>query len=394
MNKNRDFTIGFVSTYIPRECGIATFTNNLMSAIKSVNKNIAIKVIAINDKKYEYSKEVVHQIDQISNKSYIEAANFINNSDIDTVVVQHEFNIFGGVNGSKILHLLKNITKPVILTMHTVPVYQKKPFPIIPKKGKARTILLKKIFPYVDGIIVMNNIAKEYIVNGLRYREKTIAIPHGAPFLDKGILNKYRGYKEKLGFKKNDIIISTFGLIAPAKGLEYVIRAMKKIVKKNQNAKYLIAGKIHPKKSIEYINSLKNLAKKNGIERNVIFDSRYLTYEEIYKYLANTDVYITPYYRKEQSSSGTLSYALAAGCCIVSTPYLYAYDLIKKYRVGELVEFNNSDSIANVLIKLVENRNLINKFRSNTDKIKKIISWPNVAEEYIKFYQNIEKGKK
>lgn len=389
MHNKKKLTIGFVSTFLPRECGIATYTDNLISAIKSAGIDFDYKIIALSNKKYIYSKKVKFVINQESDADYINAAEFINKSDIDVVSLQHEFNIFGGFNGGKLLLLLKNLKKPVVMTMHTVPIYQEKPFKIIPKRGKSRTKLLEAMLPYIKGITVMSEMAKDYIKKKFQYKGDIAVIPHGAPQILANKISAYQKEKQNLGFSKDDFVISTFGLISPQKGLEYVVRALPEIVKKypNVNIKYLIAGKIHPNKPKQYLDDLKIIAKKNGVEKNLLMDSRYLSYDEIYRYLANTDIYITPYFRREQASSGTLSYAIAAGCCIVSTPYIFAYDLIKTKKIGELVKFKDTKSIITIITKLIKNRPLINKYKKLTYNYSQNIIWPKIAKNYIDFFK-------
>lgn len=387
MSKKNELTIGFVSTYIPQNCGIATFTDNLLNAIKTYNKKIRFRIIAVGDIKYQYPDVVKFFIHKEIEEDYIKAAAYINNSDIDIVILQHEFNIYGGFNGGKVLTLLKFLKKPVVMIMHTVPIFQSKPFKIIPKRYKSRTMLLKKIFNYINNIAVMSDIAKDYIIKKLKYKGKIVTIPHGAPEIKKEDLQRYRTQKELAGFSKKDFVITTFGLISPQKGLEFVIKALPKIIKSNPNIniKYLIAGRMHPKKPKNYLVNLKNLSKELNLDKNVIFESRYLTYEEIYRYLANTDIYITPYYRKEQSSSGTLSYAIVSGCCIVSTPYIYAYNLIKYHHVGEFIKFKNSRSIVKILDNLIKNPQTIRKYQEYSLKYAKKIYWSKVVKDYINF---------
>jgi len=390
MTKNKPLTIGFVSTYPPRECGIATYTKNLMSAIKSVDSHIKMKNIAISDhENYKYPKNVVFSIAQQNTRDYIKAAEFINKSDIDVVSLQHEFGIFGGFNGKKIIYLLKHLKKPIVMTMHTVPIHQKSPHLIIPKRWKTRTKLLEKIIPFVDRITVMNNLTKDYLEKKFPLRDKVGVIPHGAPEISLETLNNYKKEKTSLGFKKNDFVITTFGLISPKKGLEFVIGALPGIIRHNpsSNIKYLIAGKMHPKKPKKYLFKLKKLVHKLKLSNNVVFDSRYLTYSAIYKYLANTDIYITPYYTKEQASSGTLAYAIAAGCCIVSTPYIFALDILGKNQIGEMIKFKSSISITAVINNLIKRTNVIKKYRQNSYDFGKNFYWPKVAKKYISLFR-------
>lgn len=392
MSKNRPLTIGFVSTYPPRECGIATFTQNLEQAIKSYNPKIKMKIIALNDKEYKYPQQVVYTIKADDNKSYIKAAKFINQSDIDVVSIQHEFNIFGGFNGNKFLYLLKDLKKPVIMTMHTVPIYATRPFPFQAKRRRSRIKLLNKIFPYVNKLVVMIHSSEEFLTRKIGFSKARIkVIPHGAPEISLKILKKYSSKKTSLGFEKDDFIISTFGLISPKKGLEYIISALPEIIKNNpqKKIKFLIAGRMHPKKPKSYLEYLNKLSKRLKVRNHIIFDTRYLKYHEIYKYLANTDIYITPYYVPEQASSGTLSYAIAAGNCIISTPYIFAREMIERKKIGELIEFKNSNSISKVISNLVKHPDLIEKYQKNSHELGKTIYWNKVAEKYLGTFRSV-----
>jgi glycosyltransferase involved in cell wall biosynthesis len=390
----KPLTIGFVSSYIPRECGIATFTNNLKLAIESADRTVRIKIIAMNDAKYKYPEQVVTSIDQNDDKSYVKAAEFINKSDIDVVSVQHEFGIFGGFNGNKLLILLKHLKKPVVMTMHTVPISTTRPIPLTAKRKKSRTKLIRKMFPYVQKIDIMIQTSKEFLHDHMDIPNSHIdVIPHGAPKISGETLNNYKKLKTSLGFEKDDFVLTTFGLIAPKKGLEFVVQALPKIIKKNPGVKikYLIAGRMHPKKPKIYLENLKKMAKDLGVDKNVIFDNRYLTFSEIYKYLANTNIYITPYYTKEQSSSGTLSYAIATGRCIVSTPYVFAREMIERKHIGELADFKSSNSIAVVVNKLIKNPDLLKKHEEKSYELGKTIYWDKVGQAYIDSFKSVLK---
>lgn len=388
--KKDNLTIGFVSSYLPRECGIATFSNNLEIEIKKIYPNIKMKIIAMNDKKYKYSKKVVFQINQNNDQSYIEAAQFINQSDIDVVSLQHEFGLYGGFKGNKILLLLERLTKPVVVTLHTVPITSKYSLPNNIRSRKTKMKLLKKISCYVKKITVMINTSKEFLSDTLDIPNSKIqVIPHGAPEISSKVLLKYQSQRKLLKFDKDDFIITTFGLIIPKKGLEYMIKALPKIIAANpqKKIKYLIAGQMHPRQPKTYLDYLKDLTKKLKLSNNVIFDNRYLTYDEIYRYLAITNIYITPYYSREQASSGTLSYAIAAGCCIVSTPYVFALEMIERKKIGQLVNFKDPNSIANIVSGLIKNPDLINKYKKNSYELGESIHWGKVAKKYIDLFK-------
>ncbi|OQA04685.1 MAG: D-inositol 3-phosphate glycosyltransferase [bacterium ADurb.Bin400] len=385
--------IWFISSYVPRMCGIATFTDNLMDAIKAADQRSEFLVCAMDDDGgYDYPDAVKCVIRQEESGDYSKAAELINASDADVVCIQHEFGIFGGFNGRKLLDLLQSLNKPVVLTLHTVPIHQTEPFVIVPKRFRSRKKLLQQIFRQVRIITVMTETAREYLIHHYQVSpDQVVVIPHGAPVLTEVGKSGYRRAKEAIGFEKNDFVISSFGLISPKKGLEYVIRALPAIIKQNPevSVKYLIAGRMHPKKSDEYLTGLKQLAKDRGVADRVVFDNRYLTFEEIYRYLANTDIYITPYYAKEQVSSGTLSYALAAGCCVVSTPYIFASELVKRFGIGELIEFRDEQSIKRVVGRLVAQPELVKQYRQNAEKFGSNIHWPQIGQRFLDVFDQL-----
>ena len=391
---NNNLKICFVSSYIPRQCGIATYTNNLMSAVKSANKEVEFSIVAMNDEEYKYSNVVKQTINQNNNQDYIKAAEFINKSKIDVVSLQHEFGIYGGFNGNKLLYLLRHLKKPVVMTMHTVPISANKPYKIVAKRSGSRIKLIKKISNYVDAITVMTELAKEFLVNEIKIpSDKIFVVPHGAPILTPAHIKEYLSQRKKIGLNEDDFVISSFGLITPKKGLEYAIKAMPDIIKHNpdKNIKYLILGRHHPKKPKAYLDSLISLTKKLGLENNVIFDSHYLHDKEIYHYLVNTDIYITPYYSKEQASSGTLSYAIACGKCIVSTPYIFAQDVVNRYKVGKLVEFKSAKSISEVVSDLIQHPDEMKKFAHNSSLMGEKIQWPKIGNEFLNIFNKVNK---
>lgn len=389
---NNKLKICFLSSYIPRECGIATYTDNLMRAVKKAVPSANFSVVAMDEGTgTKYPPIVKYKINQNNIKDYIEAAEYINKSDCDIVSIQHEFGIFGGFNGSNILHFLKKLEKPVVITFHTVSIVQKNPYNIVAKKYKSRGELVEKISRYVEGITVMTETAKKYLSTNFAIPSKKIyVLPHGAHVFSKKETERFRNEKGRISINKDDFIITSFGLIFPKKGLEYVIKAIPKIVRDfpNKKIKYLILGKAHPRCPKSYMISLKNLVKKLQLEEKVIFNSKYLEYEEIYRYLANTDIYITPYYSKEQASSGTLSYAIACGCPVVSTPYIFAQDMINRYEVGELVDFKDSKSIVSVINKLIKNPKLLSLYRKNSQKYGQSLEWSKIGRKFYNILQH------
>jgi glycosyltransferase involved in cell wall biosynthesis len=377
----------FVSSHLPRECGIATYTDSLSKAIKASGKDVQMEYFALNDKPgYKYPPNVIGEIDAKDPESYRKAAQELNASDADLISIQHEFGIYGGFNGKYLLELVSNLTKPTQITLHTVPIHQEKPFKINPKYYKFRTKLLRKAFKYVDGIFVMTETAQKYLEKHFKdARGKVSIVRHGAPEITVKMLEQFRSEKSKIGINPGERIITTFGLIAPRKGLEFAIKAVAKTVKLNptERIKYLIAGRIHPYKPVEYLNFLKEVARKNGIEKNVVFDTRFLPDQDVYRYLANTDIYVTPYFRREQASSGSLSYAIAAGCCVVSTPYVFARDLLLNNKVGLLADFKSSSSLAKDFDLLIKNPKMIERFKQNSLKFGQSIAWPKIGGIFV-----------
>jgi len=393
-SNNKTTNVCFISTYPPRECGIATYTQKLMEAIKAQSGNIKLRVMAIkfNDSE-NYEKNVEFIIERNKKADYKKAAEYINNSDIDVVNIQHEFGIFGGFNGRNVLYLTERIKKPLILTMHSIPILHKNNKTYSSSKYKSKVLLLIKILKNVDGVIIMSKSIKEIIRKDLQFTGKIMVMYHGAQFFKKEEINRLKQYKESLGIKKNEFIISTFGLISPRKGLQFVIKALPELVKNNPNIKikYFIIGRMHPTESTRYLLNLKRLAKHLHINGNVIFNSNYLPYSKIYQYLANTDIFITPYYKglANLTSSGTLSYALALGCCIVSTPYVYAKEILSEYKVGELINFADYKSIDKTINYLLKNPKIIQEYKRNSYKLSVNFSWENVSKKYIDIIMRI-----
>jgi len=387
MRKNK---ITIITTYAPRQCGIATYSQSLITAIESNKSDVSYDVIAIdNDERLNYGKVVKMVINQDSFQDYSKAADYINSSDTDLVLIEHEFKIFGGFNGRYVLELLRNLKKPAVMTLHTVPVCMDRPVFIRAKRYKSRLRFLKKVSAYVSCFTVMTKTAQEFLKRELNLDdEKVVIVPHGMPPVSASMMDQYRQEKDKISVNKADILLTTFGLIMPKKGLEYAIKALPEIIGRNQGMKiiYLIAGRVHPDCPKSYLTALKTLASELGVEKNLVFDSKFLQEEEIYRYLANTDIYITPYYSKELASSGTLSYAIGCGCPIISTPYIHAQDVINNHQVGRLVKFRDPKSIADAANALIEDESLRQAYRQSSWTLGQLLRWKNVGLQFINLF--------
>lgn len=382
---NRMRNIAFLSTYPPRECGIATFTQDLVRELDKIKLLQEPKIIALSNDDCKYDDRVKMEINQYNREDYIKAAKVINNSSIELLVIEHEYGIFGGECGEYLLDFVDNLNIPFVTTLHTVlpkPSFkQKEILNILGKKSK-KIITMSKNTVYVLESIY--NIDKN----------KIEVIHHGVPFR---IVPPREKLKAEQGLK-DKVIISTFGLIGPSKGLEYGIKAIAEVVKKHKDIVYLILGQTHPcikrEKGEEYREELEKLVKNLKIENNVWFINKYLTKDEIINYLQISDIYMTPYLGKDQAVSGTLAYAAGYGRVIVSTPYSYAKEMLSEGR-GMLGEFKNAHSLAKCINYILENPDKKRVMEHKTLKVGKTMMWKNVAKQYAKlFITVIEEHKK
>jgi polysaccharide biosynthesis protein PslF len=380
--EKRESRVAYFSTYSPRQCGIATFTKDLISSIDQVN-GLKQSVIAINEKGalYAYGKRVRLSIGRDSPKDYVGAAEYINSSGIDLVNLQHEFGLFGGEYGEFITIFLEKINKPVITTLHTV---QQNFNP------KALEVL-RKITDKSAAIVVIAHSATKILRQQGILCKNFVTIPHGCP--DIQFIENNESVKESVGLG-NRFVASTFGLISSGKGIEYAIRALPTVVKKEPRMLYLIVGQTHPEvrkqEGEKYRNKLMKIVNELGLDEHVRFDNRFLTKLELIKYLQATDIYITPYNSPDQISSGTLTYALGAGKAVVSTPYLHAQETLANNR-GIFCRFKDPDSISRAIIKLLDEK-LRRNIQKRAYKYSRRFVWTTVAKQYIQLFKKVIKN--
>jgi CBS domain-containing protein/glycosyltransferase involved in cell wall biosynthesis len=369
--------IAYVSTYPPRECGIATYTRHLVDAVSWFCARAVISpiVVAVNDRaeRYEYGTRVKSQIDANNVQSYEEAARYINTSDVDVVNLQHEYGIFGGESGEYVAEFLQRIEKPVVTTLHTV---VEEPTP------NARAVL-QRILEHSDLATVMAKVGIR-MLEGLHRSSagKIRYVPHGCPnipFIGTAMM------KESLGLKDR-AVISTFGLLSRGKGIEYGIQALPQILEKHPEILYLVIGETHPQvrkhDGETYRRLLLDQVESLGVEKNVRFVNRFLTENELISYLQATDVYVIPYPNREQISSGTLSYALGAGKAIVTTSFVHAQEPISSGAAMQC-EFKDPASIAECVDRLLNNDQLRQKYARTAYEYSRPMIWPNVAMRYV-----------
>ena len=375
--------IAFLSTYPPRECGLATFTQDLITAIDSCGE-IDTKVIAVtNEENDVYDSKVIAKIAQQEQADYIKAAKALNNSDIDLLVIEHEYGIFGGEHGAYILDLINSLEIPVITTLHTV-----SSKPDLKQKSIINDLGMKS-----EKVITMARNTKPLLksIYGIG-SEKIEVIHHGVPkraFQSREDLKKIYGYE-------NMQIISTFGLIGPGKGIEHGIEAISKVAKDHKDVRYLILGQTHPalKEAGEaYRHKLEELVEELELRENVKFINKYLSKDEIIEHLQLSDIYMTPYLGKEQAVSGTMAYAVGYGKAIVSTPYLYAKEMLSGGR-GLFAEFGDPDSLADSIKSIIKNPDKKAQMERDTMRLGRTMYWDKVAHCYIEVFLNIIKSPK
>lgn len=380
----------YVSSYIPRECGIATFTKDLTSAINVLNPSLLADIVAIDDhtvatpekKIRSYPWEVKYKIHQEDLKCWLEAADYINQSGAEIVNIQHEFGLYGGKDGEYVIPFMERLKKPIVTTFHT----------IVPNPEGHYSELTQRIVNLSSAVVVMVDTAANWLIKTYGIDpEKIVVIPHGVPDVSFGPTEVT---KKKLGLKGE--IIMGFGLISSGKGYEHVIKAMPKIVKKHPNAKFLVLGQTHPVvlryEGQVYRNKLKKLVTDLKLKKNVIFVNKYLSLDEITDYLKATDIYITPFSNLDQITSGTLSYAIGAGKACVSTPYLYAKEVIGDNK-GLLIEPENPTDIAKAINFLLDNPKKRHEFARNAYLAGRKMIWESVALKYLGLFDLVKELK-
>ena len=370
--------IAYIATYPPRECGIGTFTNNLLKSMlprsESTEANNEGFVVALNDNDltYKYPEEVKITIRQDYQEDYLKAVKYINLSGADVCILEHEFGIFGGHSGVYILPLLYRLEMPLIVTLHTIlktPSYNEK-------------AILKEICKMATKIVVMSHKAIEFLTTIYDVPEEKIAlIEHGVPDIH------FDSGKSKKEFKlENKEVILTFGFIGRSKGIETVIKALPKVVEKHPNVIYIVLGKTHPNvlrhSGEEYRIFLMRLVKNLQLEKQVVFLNEFVDEQDLFKYLYACDIYITPYLNEAQITSGTLSYAVGVGAAVLSTPYWHASELLSEGR-GRLFNFSDPDNLSETLNGLLDHPEELNELKQKAAAYGQKITWPKIGERYM-----------
>ena len=368
--------IAVIGNYEPRQCGIATFTADLCEAIVCSCLDIECMAIAVTDvnAKYAYPARVKFEIQEEDLQTYISASKYLNGEDVDVILFQHEYGIYGGDSGNYALALLRNLKMPILSVLHTV----------LEKPNQEQRNVLKQILIISTHIVVMSQksvdiLHKFYDFNG----SNITVIPHGIP----DIQAKTQGQLKSKNGWLNKKILMTFGLLSVDKGIENGISAMPKILESDIDVIYLVLGVTHPKVKAHsgesYRRHLTDLAEQLGVSENVHFLNQYSDLHSLVSSLLISDIYLAPYLKREQSVSGTLAYALGTGKAIISTPSLYAEEVLSNGR-GLLVPFNNPEALAEGVIYLLKNHSFRKNIERKAYEWSRNNIWSNVAERYIK----------
>jgi len=371
--------IAFVGDHLPRKCGIATFTSDLLAAVATAYPQSQSFSVSVNDIRggYEYPEVVRFEIEEQDLPSYLRAADFLNIGNVDIVCLQHEFGIFGGPAGGHILALLRELRMPVVTTLHT----------ILREPRADQRRVMQELVSLSTRLVVMTDRGRLMLQEIYHAPPAKIdLIPHGIP--DVGFVDP-TFFKDQFGVEGR-VVLLTFGLLSPNKGIEYVLNALPHILAEFPDVVYIVLGATHPNELREhgetYRLSLEILAKKNKLEKNVIFYNRFVDLENLKEFIGAADLYITPYLNEAQITSGTLAYTFGAGKAIVSTPYWHAAELLAEDR-GALVPFRHAEAIAREVIGLLRDDTRRHALRKNAYRLGREMIWSNVAQLYMRSFE-------
>jgi glycosyltransferase involved in cell wall biosynthesis len=371
--------IAFLGDHLPRQCGIATFTSDICDAIATEFPECQCVVGAVNDRPegYDYPARIRFEIDEKELDSYRRAADFLNVNNVEIILVQHEFGIYGGPAGSHLLALLRDVHMPVVTALHTV----------LREPNPDQQALMRQLDELSSRFIVMAERGKRFLqeIYGVA-PEKVDVIPHGIPdmpFIDPSF------NKDQFGVEGKTVLL-TFGLLSPNKGIEHVIDALPSILQEHPNVVYIILGATHPnviaREGESYRLRLERLAEDRGVASHVIFYNRFVTLEELKEFIGAADIYITPYLNESQITSGTLAYTFGAGKAVISTPYWHAQDLLADDR-GILVPFANPNAIAEGVKRFLSDPVLMTATRKKAWKLGREMIWPVVAKLHMESFE-------
>src|SRR6266567_2060781 len=371
--------VAFLGDYLPRKCGIATFTADLLSAVAGEHPQTQCFAVPVNDipSGYDYPEVVRFEIEEQDLPSYQRAADFLNIGNADIVCLQHEFGIFGGPAGSHVLALLRELRMPIVTTLHT----------ILREPNAEQRRVMRELNRLSTRLVVMTERGRELLreVNQAPVA-KIDLIPHGIPNMPFADPNYF---KDEFGVAGKQVLL-TFGLLSPNKGIEFALHALPDILREFPNVVYIVLGQTHPNllrdEGEAYRLSLERLAKDLGVQKHVVFFNRFVELDELMRFIGGADIYVTPYLVEAQITSGTLAYAFGAGNAVVSTPYWHASELLTEER-GKLVPFRDTQAIAVAVVELLRDEPLRHLMRKNAYKLGREMVWSRVAQLYAKSFE-------
>jgi glycosyltransferase involved in cell wall biosynthesis len=372
-------TIAFLGNYLPRKCGIATFTSDVLGAVAARYPQSRCFAVPVNDIEgcYRYPEVVRFEIDEQDLQSYRLAAEYLNSSEVDVVSLQHEFGIFGGPAGSHLLTLLRDLKAPVVTTLHTV---------LLNPNGDQRHVM-QELIARSTRLVVMTERGQTILREVYQAPPAKIdLIPHGIPDVTFAAPDRY---KEQFGVGGRQVLL-TFGLLSPNKGIEHVLEALPDIVAEFPEVVYIVLGATHPHelrtRGEAYRVGLEAIARKNKLENNVVFCNRFVELKELTEFIGAADIYVTPYLNESQITSGTLAYAFGAGKAVISTPYWHASELLSGQR-GVLVPFADPGAIAQEVRALLRDDGRRGGMSDNAYKLGREMVWSNVAARYMRSFE-------
>jgi glycosyltransferase involved in cell wall biosynthesis len=368
-------TVAFVGNYLPRRCGIATFTSDLLQSVAARHPRSQCFAVPVNDINacYRYPDVVRFEIEEQDLESYRHAADFLNSSNVDIVCIQHEFGIFGGPAGSHLIALLREVKAPVVTTLHSV----------LAQPNADQHRVMRKLIAHSTRLVVMTERGRTILQEVYQAPTAKIdLIPHGIPDVAFAASDCY---KEQFGMGGKKVLL-TFGLLSPNKGIEHVLNALPAIVEEFPDVIYIVLGATHPHelraRGEAYRLGLQVVARKNKLEKHVIFHNRFVELKELTEFIGAADIYITPYLDEGQSTSGTLAYAFGAGKAVISTPYRHAAELLRDQR-GVLVPFADPRAIARELCGLLRDETRRSSMSDNAYRLGRTMVWSNTARFYM-----------
>jgi glycosyltransferase involved in cell wall biosynthesis len=368
-------TIAFLGNYLPRKCGIATFTSDLLGAVATRHPQSRCFAVPVNDigGRYRYPDVVRFEIEEQDPGSYRRAADFLNSCNVDSVSLQHEFGIFGGPAGSHLLTLLQELKAPVVTTLHTV----------LLKPNAAQHGVMQKLIEHSTRLVVMTERGQTILQEVYQApRAKIDLIPHGIPDVPFVTPDFFKG---QFGVAGKQVLL-TFGLLSPNKGIEHVLNALPNVLTEFPDVVYIVLGATHPNelrtRGEAYRLGLEAVARKNKLENNVIFHNRFVELKELTEFIGAADLYITPYLDEAQITSGTLAYAFGAGKAVISTPYWHAAELLRDQR-GVLVPFGDPRAIAREVSGLLRDATRRKTMSDHAYKLGRKMVWSATAGLYM-----------